>query len=275
VSPSARIGCEDQRGEVVEQRQERLTWGHMRLALHALRERVRGMGADGIGLLATLLALVTVGLGFIALSDEVRERETQDVDERVLMSLRRPDHPEEPLGPLWLAEAARDVTSLGSVSVLTLVVCAVSGFLVLVRRWRTLGLVVGSTVGGALLNSLLKGLFARPRPTVVPHLTQVLTESFPSGHAMLSAIVYLTLGALLAQLTERRRLKAYLVTVALLLTLLIGLTRVYLGVHYPTDVLGGWMAGLAWALLTAVVARAAKRRSPELREEARGETTPS
>jgi undecaprenyl-diphosphatase len=233
------------------------------------------MGADGIGLLATLLGLVMVVLGFIALSDEVREQETQDVDERVLLVLRRPDNPEEPLGPRWLAEAARDVTSLGSVSVLTLMVCAVSGFLVLVRRWRTLGLVVGSTVGGALLNALLKGLFARPRPTVVPHLTQVLTESFPSGHAMLSAIVYLTLGALLAQLTERRRLKAYLVAVALLLTLLIGVTRVYLGVHYPTDVLGGWMAGLAWALLTAVVARAAKRRSPELREEARGETAPS
>ncbi|QRO02967.1 phosphatase PAP2 family protein [Archangium violaceum] len=233
------------------------------------------MGADGIGLLATLLALVSVVLGFIALSDEVRENETQHVDERVLLSLRRPDNPAEPVGPLWLAEAARDVTALGSVSVLALMVCAVSGFLVLVRRWRTLGLVVGSTVGGALLNSLLKGLFARPRPTVVPHLTWVLTESFPSGHAMLSAIVYLTLGALLAQLTERRRLKAYLVAVALLLTLLIGVTRVYLGVHYPTDVLGGWMAGLGWALLTALLARAAKRRSPELQEEARGETTPS
>ncbi|WP_375770264.1 phosphatase PAP2 family protein [Archangium gephyra] len=233
------------------------------------------MGADGIGLLATLLTLVAVGLGFIALSDEVREQETQHFDERVLLSLRRADNAEEPVGPRWLAEGARDVTALGSVSVLTLVVCAVAGFLVLVRRWRTLALVVGSTVGGALVNTLLKSLFARPRPSVVPHLTHVLTESFPSGHAMLSAIVYLTLGALLAQLVERRWLRAYLVGVALTLTLLIGLTRVYLGVHYPTDVLGGWMAGLAWALLTAVVARAVKRRSPGLREESRGDTAPS
>jgi undecaprenyl-diphosphatase len=233
------------------------------------------MGADGIGLLATLLLLVTVGLGFIALSDEVSEKETQHFDERVLLSLRRADNPEEPRGPRWLAEAARDVTALGSVSVLTLVVCAVGGFLVLVRRWRTLALVVGSTVGGAVVNTLLKSLFARPRPTVVPHLTHVLTESFPSGHAMLSAIVYLTLGAVVAQLVERRRQRAYLVGVALALTLVIGLTRVYLGVHYPTDVLGGWMAGLAWALLTAVVARAVKRRSPGLREESRGDTTPS
>lgn len=226
-------------------------------------------------MLATLLGLVALGLGFIALSDEVREKETQHFDERVLLALRTPGHPEQPLGPPWLAEAARDVTSLGSVSVLTLVVCAVSGFLVLVRRWRTLLLVVGSTVGGAGVNSLLKSVFARPRPSVVPHLTWVLTESFPSGHAMLSAIVYLTLGALLAQLVERRWLKAYLVGVALSLTLLIGLTRVYLGVHYPTDVLGGWMAGLAWALLSALVARAARRRSPGLREESRGDTAPS
>ncbi|HEX8440898.1 phosphatase PAP2 family protein [Archangium sp.] len=232
------------------------------------------MGADGIVLLATLLTLLTVGLGFIALSDEVREQDTQHLDERVLLSLRRADSPQVPIGPPWLAEVARDVTALGSVSVLTLAVGAVGGFLVLVRRWRTLALVVGSTVGGALVNSLLKSLFARPRPTVVPHLTGVLTESFPSGHAMLSAIVYLTLGALLAQLTERRRLKAYLMGVALLLTLLIGLTRVYLGVHYPTDVVGGWMAGLAWALLTALVARGVKRHSPALREESRGRTAP-
>jgi undecaprenyl-diphosphatase len=150
----------------------------------------------------------------------------------------------------------------------------VSGFLLLVRRWRTLALVVGSTLGGTLVNALLKRLFARPRPTVVPHLTEVMTESFPSGHAMLSAIVYLTLGALLAQLVQRRRLKAYLVGVALGLTLLIGLTRVYLGVHYPTDVLGGWMAGLGWALVTALVARAARRRSPALREESLGHTEP-
>ncbi|PTL79899.1 phosphatase PAP2 family protein [Vitiosangium sp. GDMCC 1.1324] len=248
----------------------------MGLSPRELRGLLHGwLGADGIGLLAILLALLALGLGFIALSDEVREQETQHFDERVLLSLRRPDNPGEPIGPRWLAEAARDVTALGSPSVLALVVCAVSGFLILARRWRTLALVVCSTVGGAVVNSLLKRVFARPRPSVVPHLTQVLSESFPSGHAMLSAIVYLTLGALLAQLVEGRWRKAYLLSVALGLTLLIGLTRVYLGVHYPTDVVGGWMAGLAWALLSALVARAARRRSPGLREESRGHTAPS
>ncbi|WP_309896505.1 phosphatase PAP2 family protein [Archangium sp.] len=248
----------------------------MRFAPGALKERFSHLPrGDGLGLLALLLGLLTVLLGFILLSDEVGEKDTQHFDERVLLALRRPDNPELPVGPVWLAEAARDVTALGSVMVLAVVVGAVGGFLVLVRRWRTLGLVVGSTVGGALVNSLLKGMFARPRPSVVPHLTEVMTESFPSGHAMLSAIVYLTLGALLGQLVDRHWARVYLVSVGLVLTLLVGVTRVYLGVHYPTDVLGGWMAGLGWALLSALVARAARRRSPALREEARGETHPS
>jgi undecaprenyl-diphosphatase len=155
------------------------------------------------------------------------------------------------------------------VTVLFLFTLAVSGFLLLGRKYRTLVLVLLATVGGAGMNSLLKQLFSRPRPSVVPHLTEVMTQSFPSGHAMLSATVYLTLGGLLAQLAERRRLKAYILAVAVLMPFLVGLTRVYLGVHYPTDVLGGWVAGLAWALLSVVLVRAVRRRSPALREESR------
>ncbi|WNG31356.1 phosphatase PAP2 family protein [Cystobacter fuscus] len=222
-----------------------------------------------------LLVLLLLGGGFLTLLEEVREKDTQSFDEQVLRALRRADDPAEPLGPRWLAEAARDVTALGSLTVLTLVVIAVCGFLVLVRRWRTIALVLGSTLGGMGVNALLKNLVARPRPSVVPHLTWVLSESFPSGHAMLSAIVYLTLGAILSELVEKRWLKVYLLTVALGLTLLVGLTRVYLGVHYPTDVVGGWIAGLAWAIVAALVARVARRRSPGLREEARGDTAPS
>ncbi|WP_224363573.1 phosphatase PAP2 family protein [Hyalangium versicolor] len=225
--------------------------------------------ADGIRLLGTLLVLVGCCLGFVALADEILEKETQGFDEAVVLALRRADDPSTPIGPVWLRGAARDVTSLGGVTVLTLVTLAVCGFLALVRHFRSLLLVLGSTVGGAVLNSLLKAFFARPRPTVVPHLTEASAPSFPSGHAMLSAIVYLTLGALLAQLTENRWLKVYVLSVSLALTFLVGLTRVFLGVHYLTDILGGWMAGLAWALFTSLLARAAKRRSPGLREEVR------
>ncbi len=226
-------------------------------------------GTEGVRLLGVLLVIVGCGLGFVALADEILERETQGFDEAVVRALRRADDPSIPIGPAWLRGAALDVTALGGVTVLTLVTLAVCGFLALVRHFRSLLLVLGSTMGGAALNSSLKALFARPRPEVVPHLAEAFSTSFPSGHAMLSAIVYLTLGVLLAQLSESRWLKVYVLGVAVLLSFLVGLTRVYLGVHYLTDVLGGWMAGLAWALFTVLLARAARRRSPGLREELR------
>jgi undecaprenyl-diphosphatase len=227
------------------------------------------MGGDGVRLLALLLALVGCGLGFVVLADEIREQETQGFDEAVVRALRRADDPSVPIGPSWLRLSALDVTALGGGTVLTLVTLVVCGFLALVRHFRSMLMVLGATVSGAVLNSVLKAFFARPRPTVVPHLTEVDAPSFPSGHAMLSAIVYLTLGALLAQLSERRWVKAYVLGVAVMLTFLVGLTRVFLGVHYLTDVLGGWMAGLAWAVFIGLLARAAKRRSPALREEMR------
>lgn len=236
---------------------------------HRVRERMSRLDGAVTRLLGMLLLLGACFLGFVALSDEVSEGETQDFDERVLRMLRDPNDASVARGPWWLAVSAEEVTALGGVTVLCLVTLTVCGFLLLARRYRTLLLVLLATGGGVMLNSLLKQLFSRPRPSVVPHLTEVMTQSFPSGHAMLSATVYLTLGGLLAQLAERRRLKAYILGMSLLLPFIVGLTRVYLGVHYPTDVLAGWVAGLAWALLTALVARALHRRSPELRAEAR------
>jgi undecaprenyl-diphosphatase len=226
-------------------------------------------GTEGVRLLILLLVIVGCGLGFVALADEILEQETQSFDEAVVRAMRRADDPAVPIGPSWLRGAALDVTALGGVTVLTLVTLAVCGFLALVGHFRSMLLVLGSTVGGAVLNSTLKALFSRPRPAVVPHLAEVHSASFPSGHAMLSAIVYLTLGVLMAQLSESRWLKVYVLGVAVLLSFLVGLTRVFLGVHYLTDVLGGWMAGLAWALFIVLVARAARRRSPGLQEEMR------
>jgi undecaprenyl-diphosphatase len=136
----------------------------------------------------------------------------------------------------------------------------VVGYLLRQRAFAAMCLVLISTLGGALLSSVLKFFFGRERPDATLHLVTVHSLSFPSGHAMLSAVVYLTLGALLAQVVPRRLDKMYFIIVALVLTLLIGLSRVYLGVHYPTDVLAGWSVGLAWALLCWVVARYLRRR---------------
>ncbi|HUM11499.1 MAG TPA: phosphatase PAP2 family protein [Myxococcaceae bacterium] len=217
--------------------------------------------------LAVLLVLCAAAFLFLKLAGEVREGETQRLDEWVLRSLRTPGDPAVPIGPAWLLPAARNLTALGSVAVLLLIVLAVTGFLALARLWRHLLLVLGAAGGGVVLMVLLKRAFERPRPTVVPPLMLETSPSFPSGHAMMSAVVYLTLGILLAQLCPRWRERIYVVTVAGVLVLLVGLTRLYLGVHYPSDVLGGWSVGLAWALASGLVARALRSRSQRLRAE--------
>jgi undecaprenyl-diphosphatase len=200
-------------------------------------------------------------LAFVWVSDLVVEGTTQHFDERVLRSLRRSDDPSLPIGPAWLRIAALDITALGSGTVLGLVVAVIAGFLLLQGLRRTAGFIVVASVGGWLLNALLKELFQRPRPGVVPHLSEVMTLSFPSGHAMTSAAVYLTLGALLMRLADRRATKIYCMACAMLIAVLVGITRVYLGVHYPTDVLAGWLVGLSWALVCWLVERALERKT--------------
>lgn len=201
--------------------------------------------------LAVILALMCVaggGLGFITLADEVAEGETKRFDQAVMLALRTPGDLADPIGPYWLERSASDVTALGGYPVLALMTLGVIGFLLMARKAGAALLVLVSIGGGMLLSAGLKTLFARPRPDLVPHGVEVLTASFPSGHATLSAVTYLTLAALLARVQARQRVKTYLVLVALVLTLLIGSSRVYLGVHWPTDVLAGWCVGAAWAM---------------------------
>jgi undecaprenyl-diphosphatase len=206
--------------------------------------------------LAAMLAL----WAFVAIAGLVAAGTTRALDERVLIALRRPDDLAVPVGPAWFRVRAVELTALGSGVVLLTVILAVAGYLALERRFAMLGFVLVATGGGMILSPLLKAIFGRPRPTVVPALVAVQSASFPSGHSMLSAIVYLTLGALLARTTTRRRLRVYFIAVALALTFIIGLSRVYLGVHYPTDVLAGWVAGSLWALLCALVVQTLQRR---------------
>lgn len=202
-----------------------------------------------------LLATVAIVYLFIELTDEVVEGDTQRFDEWLLRSLRRPDFPAVPVGPPWLREAGMDLTALGSPVVLSLVVVGVLGFMLLEKRYAVMWLTLASTLGGSLATLLLKQFIGRERPTVVPHLQEVTTPSFPSGHAMLSAVVYLTLGSLLIGVVDGRLTKTYCLFGAMFITLLVGVSRIYLGVHYPTDVLAGWMAGVAWAVVCWVVSQ--------------------
>ena len=200
--------------------------------------------------LAVVLLLVWA---FGELADEVIEGSTRAVDEWILLGLRTED-PSDPVGPRWFEEMARDVTALGGTAVLGLFVAIVAGYLVLSGRIRLAALTVGWIVLGFVSIQLLKIGFARPRPELVPHQQEVYTASFPSGHAMAAALTFVTLAALLARTQRRRRVQAWLLGTALLLTVLVGVSRVYLGVHYPTDVLGGWAVGSAWAVLAWLAA---------------------
>lgn len=199
------------------------------------------------------LAGIVVGalliLGFAILASEVTEGETRAFDERILLAFRATGDPAVVVGPTWLKEAMRDVTALGGTSVLSIIVVAVAGFLAVSGLRHAALMVLASVVSGVVLSNSLKAGFARVRPDLVPHETSVYTASFPSGHATLSAVVYLTLGALLCRTQSSLAVKAYILSVALFLTVIVGISRVVLGVHWPTDVIAGWLLGGTWALL--------------------------
>ena len=210
----------------------------------------------------TLISIIIIAGGVLLFSElvEMIQGEPQAFDRWVLLALRNPGDPADPIGPAWLEIVYRDITSLGGAAVLTLMTAIVVGFLIVDKKRSAALFVLASVAGGTLLSTILKLAFARPRPDVVPHLVAVSSASFPSGHAMLSAVVYLTLGALLSRVEGPLRLKVYILSVAIVLTLLIGISRIYLGVHWPTDVLAGWCAGAAWATLCWRIALTLQRR---------------
>lgn len=211
-------------------------------------------------MLVAIAIIVIAGWLAAELADEVQEGSTQRYDEWVLRLLHTPGDKTKPIGPEWFEGIWRDITALGSATVLGLVTFACAGYLLMRRRYRMLVLLTVATVGGLVVSLLLKDFFARPRPEFAAPDMYVTTSSFPSGHSMLSAVVYLTLGALLARTSKQYRIKLYFVTVALIVTMLVGFSRIYLGVHYPTDVLAGWSFGLIWATLCWLAARFLQRR---------------
>ena len=217
-------------------------------------DRWKSAGWNDFVLLVSGVGLCLCGWIFLSVARAVSRGSQVEFDERLMLAMRHPDNLALTVGPEWLADLGRDISAVGSAGVVILLSLLVIGFLVMRQQWRYVALLVVAIAGGHSVNTVLKEIYARERPQVVPHLALVNSASFPSGHSSASSVVYLTMGALLAQAAERKREKIYFIGAAFGLTFLIGLSRVFLGVHYPTDVLAGWSVGTAWALVCWLVA---------------------
>jgi len=213
-----------------------------------------------LGATAALLIVALGGLGFLAIAEDVAEGETRALDLAVLQALRVDGRPHELVGPQWLHLAATDITALGSVAVLSLVILLAFALLASLRRWTEGLLLLVGAGGGLLISQGLKRIFERERPDMAYRAVEAVNASFPSGHAMLSAVVFLTLGVLAARFADKRRVKVLAVGAAVLVSLLVGMSRVYLGVHWASDVLAGWCVGAAWAMACWLAAFFVQRR---------------
>lgn len=204
-------------------------------------------------LVVAFVVVSLVLLGTVHLGSEIREDGTSSFDRWMILALRQPGDLGRPIGPAWLRPVFVDITALGGVTALTLLTATVIGYLLVARKFGTAALLAAATISGTLIGQVLKFTFARVRPTIVPRFVDIHTLSYPSGHAVNSAVVFLTLGALLARAEPIRRMRVYIVAVAMLVTILIGFSRVYVGVHWPTDVIAGWAVGGSWALLWSAI----------------------
>ncbi|MGE5403031.1 MAG: phosphatase PAP2 family protein [Ignavibacteriales bacterium] len=200
-----------------------------------------------IKILLSILFMIAGLLMFLLLAGAVLAGGTNRLDEFLLLSLRQPGSYTRPRGPYALIGIMRDITSLGGATVIVLFSVITIIYLLLQKKRRSAMLVLLATLGGGLLENLLKLLIARQRPALAFQLMPEYSHSFPSGHSMMSAVIYLSIAVLIARIQKNRNVRIYVVITGIFMTFIIGISRVYLGVHYPTDVLAGWALGLAWA----------------------------
>lgn len=223
----------------------------------ALLRRARASARMEPSALGALMIVVLGVLGFIKLADDMAESDGRAFDQAVLTWMQPVAG--EPRGPWWLHEAALDITSLGGIAVLSLFAVATVGFLLIQKKRLSALLLTLGLVGGVALSEGLKALFERERPPAAYQAVETLNASFPSGHALMSTVFYLSVAVMLARAFPTKRLKTYVLGVGMTLAGLVGLTRVYLGAHWATDVLAGWCVGAAWAMALWLAAYGATR----------------
>jgi undecaprenyl-diphosphatase len=192
-------------------------------------------------------ALGTAGIGiFLKLTEELAEGELDTIDNTLLrevIALRTPS----------INGPSVDLTALGSVTVLTLIVTLAATLFALGRHWGSVSQLLIATLGGALGSTVLKRVMERERPPEVGRLVHVVSFSYPSGHSVASATIYLTLAILAARQLKNPRAQKLVVMFAILLATAVGMSRAYIGVHWPSDILAGLSLGGGWALLVSAV----------------------
>lgn len=191
---------------------------------------------------------------FLGVAEEAGEGEHDNLELKIIQSFRSPTDLSRLKGPVWAKEAAIDSSTLGGSTLTIIITVLVASYLLINRQRRDCIIVAAAVSSGSAASVVLKHVFERPRPTAVPYLVHVNDASFPSGHSMTSAVVYITLGVLLARSTNSWKHKLFYVGTGLILSGLVGLSRVMLGVHYPSDVIAGWAAGASWALICWIAA---------------------
>ena len=200
-------------------------------------------------------------LGFFELASVVTAGGSDGIDETLLLSLREAHDLSDPIGPMWVEEMMRDITAFGGVGILVIISLLVFIYLLLAGHQTIAWCFFVAIITGITLSFSLKYGFTRPRPNLVPHGSYVYTSSFPSGHAMMSSLIYFSIAGMLSYLPFRRTIKSFFFFVAFGITISVGFSRVYLGVHWPTDVLAGWLTGTGWAVLSLFVVRYCQAKS--------------
>lgn len=200
----------------------------------------------------SMMAAAVCWTGFAIITAVVLTGQSEGIDSAGLLFWRR-GAMLVPVGPPWLLEGVRDVTALGGVFLRNLVAIGALAALISLRLHREAVLLAATVMGGWLLNTALKLMVGRPRPLIVPHLTEAGGQSFPSGHSFNSAVVYIAIALAFAAMTPVRRVRWSLVGIAMLASLAVAFSRVWLGVHFPSDALAGWLGGAGWAFLAAAI----------------------